>query len=84
MGCRIDGQTGMQREGDERVERRGAERCRAEAEAAATKYLSFLLRVSPLVRPSVRPRIERARLLLRGRGKEDNGELSCRINFVGL
>ena len=63
MGCRIDGQTGMQRETSES---RGVERGEV-SEAAATKYLSFLLRVSPLVRPSVRPRIERARLLLRGR-----------------
>ena len=51
MGCRIDGQTGMQREGDERVERSRGEGGEV-SEAAATKYLSFLLRVSPLVRPS--------------------------------
>ena len=79
MGCRIDGQTGMQRETRESGEER---RCRAEA-AAATKYLSFLLRVSPLVRPSVLESSEAVAAREGGR-EEDNGELSCRINFVGL
>ena len=64
MGCRIDGQTGMQREGDERVERSRGERGEV-SEAAATKYLSFLLRVSP----SVRPRIERGCCCEGGKGR---------------
>ena len=81
MGCRIDGQTGMQREGDER-EWRGEEERRCRAEEGGNKVPLFFV-ASESASPSGLESSERGCCCEGGR-EEDNGELSCRINFVGL
>ena len=83
MGCRIDGQTGTQREGEEaRKEGREGEgvRGRREGESEGNKVPLFFV----ASQSGHRGGEKRARASERGCCWEDNGEMSCRINFVGL